>query len=459
MTDSFSSTVIKMCSKSGFGQVIHRNKSFLVKGCYPQEEIEYTLSKNKKNLENINITKPISNRIESSCSHYDYCGGCPLLTLDITSQLEFKQSVIQKLFSEDIEKIDPIQINPAPYHYRNKVELTFSQNLEGDKKLGFHRFGSRGFAFDLSECRLIPSWMIEAKKFVFELFVKYNYEAFYLPKLQGNLKNLILRSNKHCDELLIALVVQDKTQLQDDFIAEFSSGLIKIFSDKKKVVCYLVEQQQKKGIPTKLSVTPLTEDKFISEPMIFNIENKTIQLTFQINPLSFFQPNFYTAQIIYQKAVEFLNLTPEDVVIDLYCGSGTFGMLASNFAKKVIGIEVHPLAVEDGRKLLIENKIVNMEFLLGDAKSKIQDVLEEKPNKIILDPPRAGLDPDVILTLKQINPEIIVYISCNPITQKRDVDELKKIGFNVEKILPVDQFTHTPHIENICVLKRPTCFM
>lgn len=454
MLDPQQSIVSKTCSKTGFGKVPFKGKFLLAKGTYEGEEIVFKLAKNKKSIDSVQVLKPHLKRNTTECPHFAECGGCALLGLNIDAQLEWKEKMIQELFLADQEKIQTIISNPAPHYYRNKVEFTFSQNLKMEKKLGFNQFGSRGFAFSTQSCLLIPKWMIQAKLFVEKLFIDHPIDAFYLPKMTGILKNLVLRSNQDLSEGIVALVVQDTKALSDAFLKEFVEGLETLFQGNIQLSYFLIENKVQKGVPTKIDVTHLYGKTKIKEVMEFNIDGLNFNLEFMINSTSFFQPNPSTAKLIYQKSIQLLDICDEDVVLDLYCGSGTFGMVASKFAKKVIGIELNESAIIDAKKLAEINQIKNIEFFAGDAKIQIKNVVDYKINKMIIDPPRAGLDPSVIETILQIDPVKMVYVSCNPMTQKNDVEILKQNGFEVETIVAVDQFTHTPHIENIVVLKN-----
>ena len=454
MKQIFNSTVFKSCSKTGFGRVSHLGKTFDVKGIYPSEEISFSIAKNKKSLEEVQVIKPSLNRVDVQCKHFHECGGCALMAQKIEAQEEWKADLIEQLFIEDKDCIRPIIPNPNPYHYRNKVEFTFSQNLKNEKKLGFIQFKARGFAFDIQECQLIPHWMIEAKNISQELFIKHPVDAFYLPKLNGDLKNLILRSNDLQTEVLIALVVQDYAALNQEFLSEWVERLSKAFSEKEALSIFVIEQKVQKGTPTTLKLHHLKGALSLKQMMQFELLNQQFELVFKISPLSFFQPNPHTAKILYTEAIKKLDPNPTDVVLDLYCGSGTFGMIASKFVQKVVGIEINENAILDGKELLQMNQISNVELFVGDVKNEINAFLEMGVNKMIVDPPRAGLELQVIAAINKISPETIVYVSCNPKTQIEDVKQFKNLGYAVKEITPVDQFTHTPHIENIVVLKK-----
>lgn len=454
MSNLHETIITKTCKKTGFGKITHGSKSLLAKNAYLDEKISYTLTKNKKGIENINIIEPNIHRVQTTCQHFHECGGCALLGQSIDAQKRWKEDIVQELFSSDQSVIKPLLSNPKPNHYRNKVELTFSQNLAGDKKLGFIQFGSKGFAFSMNECKLIPHWMLTIKNITEDLFKNSAVEAFYLPKMKGVLKNLLLRSNADQSEILVALVIQDFEMIPQDFLVLWQEKIIESLNEQQALSLYLIEQKVQKGSPTTLKEKHLYGNPVLNQMMSFDLLGEIFDLHFQIRPLSFFQPNPFAAKIIYETAIEKLHLTQSDVVLDLYCGTGTFGMIASKFSKEVIGIEINESAIKDGNELLIKNSIGNMHLFLGDAKEEIGKFLSLGVNKIIVDPPRAGLDKSVIEAIYKIAPEKVVYISCNPLTQKTDIEYFKELGFAVVEIIPIDQFTHTPHLENIVVLKN-----
>lgn len=442
-----------LCHKTGFGKIRHQQKVLLAKGAYLNEKIAYELKRNKKEIFALKVIEPHENRVNSFCSHFDHCNGCSLSGMPVSAQEAFKQEIVQNLFSEHANKVESIVSNPKPYHYRNKVELTFSQNLKGEKHLGFMRFDAKGAAFSLKECKLIPEWMVQAAIVTEKLFIEHPIEAFYLPKMRGDLKTLVLRSDDQSSHLLLALTVQDIEAIPKDFINGWQKAISLAFANKR-LSFYLIEQKVEKGKPTTIKEVHLSQELSFTQSFDVVIHQKSYKMHFDVTPLSFFQPNPIAAKQIYSLAIENLELSYQEVVLDLYCGVGTFGMIAANLAKKVIGIEIIPQAIEIGKKTAIKNKINNIELIAGDVKDKISQFIHEGVSKIIVDPPRAGLDSSVIQAILQISPQKIVYISCNPHTQINDCKSLIAAGYLIEKIIPVDQFTHTPHLENIVVLKK-----
>ncbi len=213
-------------------------------------------------------------------------------------------------------------------------------------------------------------------------------------------------------------------------------------------------QKTQKGTPTTFEQEKIYGKDFILEKL--SIQQK--DLYFQISPTSFFQPNTSMAQILYQKAFECLNLDSCDLIYDLYSGTGTLGMVASQFVNHVIGIELNCDAVSDAQKNIELNGIKNFTMLQGDVGQVITSLMAKKdfkePDVVIVDPPRAGLDALALHHLKVLKPQVILYISCNPITQAQNIEEITSFGYQLKKIQPIDQFPHTVHVENIALLIR-----
>ena len=446
----FQAAVETICPKTGHGLIMHGKRKLTAKGVFPPQTIHYQLSKNKRAIQAF-ITLPDQELKNSLCPHYFTCNGCALLPLPIDLQLGHKQQLVNQLFQDD--KIKPIISNPTPNHYRNKAEFTFTQNLEGNKRLGFMDTQRRGHSFTISQCSIIPPWMVEAGQITEKLFQKHSIEAFFLPKMKGDLKNLMLRSNSDQTQFMFACVVQDRTITCHPFFSDWIHTLANHFSDRK-LSFYAIEQQVRKGTPTTVEAIHLCHEKQIDETITVTINHHTKSYVFPIEPLTFFQPNPVAAKGLYQKAIEALHLSSDDVLGDLYCGIGTFGMIASPHVKKVVGIEIVQPSVTLGLKALERNHISNMEILHGDVSDLISQQMEFGITKVIIDPPRAGLDQRVIQALSKMQPLKIAYISCNPHTQARDATLIQRAGYTIEAIMPVDQFTHTPHLENIVVFKK-----
>ncbi len=445
-------TIHRTCSKTGLGKIIRNKKSYGIKGFYEGEKIAFTFCKKRKDFQNISLLEPALERVPVVCPHFNECGGCPLLGLSIKQQQSEKQKLIGSLYPG--ETLLPLIENPKSYNYRNKVEFTFSDNLKGEKKLGFITYGSRGFSFNITTCSLIPAWMITARDVTYSVWEKSDLKAFYLPKNEGTLRSLLLRSNQEETAFLIGLVVQDSQEVSKEFLDEWISNLKIAFEKKGELSFYLIEQKALKGQPTTVIQKHLQGPQALAEELVLHLYDQTVKLNLNIRPLSFFQPNTSAAVKLYEKAIEALQLKGHETVLDLYCGTGTLGMIASYFAKEVIGIELSLSSVFDAKEHLTQHQIHNMSVHQGDVKELLPLLQLKKVDCVIVDPPRAGLDMKVIDTLIELSPSKIVYIACNPLTQKDNIQFFKKAGYGIKSVIPVDQFTHTPHLENIVMLEK-----
>ncbi len=395
-------------------------------------------------------------RTEPKCKHFGICGGCKWQNVSYQEQLKFKhKQVVEQI--KRIGKIEPREVLPIIasdhiFYYRNKLEFTFSsrrwfveqyefEKIKTSKALGYHVPGMYDRVLDIEECLLQqePSNKIrnELKKFAID-----NKISFYDSRThKGFLRNLIIRNNTQGEFMVIVIFAREEPELQEtilDFIKQTFSQVVSIY--------YIINPKLNDSYAD-LEAHHYYGKKFLIE----NIDD----LQFRIGAKSFFQTNTYQARKLYAKAKEFASISQTDVVYDLYTGTGTIALYLAKSAAKVIGIEIIPDAVSDAIENAKLNNIENVEFIVGDVK----DILSEEwlkayplPDVIMLDPPRAGVHKDVLRVIKEIKPSRIVYISCNPATQARDINILSD-EYVLEKIQPVDMFPHTHHIENIALLK------
>ena len=445
-------TIYRTCLKTGLGKIFRNKKSLEIKGYYEGEKISFNYCKKRKAFQNVSLLEQSAERVPISCPHFHECGGCALLGLSIKAQEREKERLIDTLYPG--ENILPLIENPKSFHYRNKVEFTFSDNLKGEKKLGFITYGSRGFSFNITTCALIPEWMIKARDVTYQIWEKYPIKAYYLPKNEGILRSLLLRSNQEETAFLIGLVVQDKNAIPKEFLEEWVIQVLLAFEEKVSLSFYLIEQKAVKGLPTTFSETHLQGPLTLQEELVLQLYDKKVKLTLNIRPLSFFQPNTSSAIKLYEKAIEGLELKGHEMVLDLYCGTGTLGMIASYFSREVIGIELSTSSVLDAQEHLMQHQITNMTVHQGDVKELLPFLQLKNVDCVIVDPPRAGLDLKVIETLILLSPSKLVYVACNAVTQKDNIQYFKKAGYQIKSVIPVDQFTHTPHLENIVMLEK-----
>ncbi|MES2426887.1 MAG: 23S rRNA (uracil(1939)-C(5))-methyltransferase RlmD [Bacteroidota bacterium] len=417
----------------------------------------YRSKKNFGEAKIINIKKPSEHRVTPFCEHFGTCGGCKWQHMTYDAQLQFKQKSVADALSRlgkiDISDIMPIVPSPEDKYYRNKLEFTFSNKrwlYDGESRddeslnmnaLGFHIPGRFDKILDVNHCYLQadPSNDIRNK---IDDFAKANGYTYYdLRNHTGNLRNLIIRTSS-TGELMVIVVFayadQDEVGKLMRFVeAEFPqiTSLLYVLNEKKNDTIFDQE------------VFGWNGPEYIHEEML--------GIKFRIGPKSFYQTNSIQALRLYEITRDFAGFKGDELVYDLYTGAGTIANFVAGKVKEVVGVEYVPSAIEDAKINSAINNITNTKFYAGDMKDVLSGefVAEHgKPDVIITDPPRAGMHPDVVARLMEIEAEKIVYVSCNAATQARDLLVLKE-KYDTAKIQPVDMFPHTQHVENVVLLK------
>lgn len=397
-------------------------------------------------------------RVNPFCEHFGICGGCSWQHVNYQYQLEFKKQNIADNFQR-IGKFEfPVLSEPVSSanitHYRNKLEYTFSNRRwltdndmsDLDQKdlngLGFHIPRLFDKVLDIKTCHLQPEPSNSIRLAVKEYAQQHNYSFYDHRKHIGFLRNLVIRNSSN-GEVMVILVVSQNDQ---EKIHALLNYLTESFSQITSLM-YIVN--------TKLNDS-LDDQKVIlysGNPYITEIMD---DLKFRIRPLSFFQTNSTQALQLYRITSEMAALTGNELVYDLYSGTGTIAAFIARHAKEVIGIEYSESAVADARENAILNNLKNVKFISGDIAKVLNSdfvALHGSPEVVITDPPRAGMHENVVKALLEINPDRIVYVSCNPATQARDI-ALMDNGYKVLRVQPVDMFPHTYHIENIALLEK-----
>lgn len=379
------------------------------------------------------------NAIEPQCPHFGQCGGCKYQHISYDEQLVQKEAFVRTLFEQET---DPILACDPPWQYRNKMEYSFSQARSGEKFLGLMR--KRGRVENLEACHLASPWFIDVLERVRAWFVESGLDAYYPPADLGSLRTLTVREGVRTSEKMVFLTVSGNP----DF--SLSERHIQDFIDAVGEVDSLLLRTQfiAKKTPTRFEERLLFGKEAIHEKMF---DPKGNAYTFRIRAASFFQPNTLQAEALYGLALECADLREDEIVFDLYCGTGTLGIFSSKYVRKVWGVEIVPEAVEDAQENLMLNSVPNMEISVGDVGKSVP---QERPSTVIVDPPRAGLSSEAIKYLISLQPEKILYISCNPATQAENCKRLEAAGYRIKRLIPVDQFPHTPHVENIAFLQK-----
>lgn len=378
------------------------------------EKIRFRITEKKKNFARgklIEILKPSNDREESLCPYYEECGGCDLRHQSDKKNLEFKCLKVQNALNK-IGKIDYKIKNIIPSfkneNYRNKASFKVE-----DRRIGFYGNGTYQLV-DISYCRLLDDKINKALEVI----------RSYIVNNENDIKTVVIKYGNAMDDLLIDIYLAD---------------------DKKnlKIVDFL-----KKNIPN-LKTVVLNGKPVYGNGYIAQISNG---LMFNCSFDSFFQVNSVTAEKLYDTAIKNAKLSKNDIVLDLYCGTGTISLIASKYVKKVIGVEIVANAVLDAKENAKINGISNIEFICGDATFEINKI-KEKIDVIFVDPPRKGVDRKAIAIIKKINPKKIIYVSCNPVTMSRDLSYLNDL-YTVKSITPIDMFPKTNHVESVSVLYR-----
>ena len=427
----------------------------------PGDIVDVRITKKKKNYMEgciLRIVKPSEKRLEPFCSHFGVCGGCKWQPLPYEMQLQAKQQQVYdqlvRIGHLDIPEIQPIIPSEKTVFYRNKLEFTFSSRrwIEAGEDpesltpaerqgLGFHvgRFFDK--VLDIKHC-----WLQEEPSDSIRLFIKryaleHNLEFFDIREHRGFLRNMIVRNNLKGDVMLILCFYHEDAAARTALLDAVSHACPRITS-----LWYVINGKANDSISDLDCILYKGEDAIYEE-----MEG----LRFKIGPKSFYQTNSLQAYRLYSTARDFADLKGNETVYDLYTGTGTIAQFISKHAAKVIGIEYVPEAIADARTNAENNGITNCEFFAGDMKDVLTPgFIEEhgKPDVIILDPPRAGIHPDVAGVILDASPERIVYVSCNPASQARDLAILAG-KYEITAVRPVDMFPHTHHVENVCALR------
>jgi 23S rRNA (uracil1939-C5)-methyltransferase len=405
----------------------------------------------------IKIHEYSSDRIKPACVHFGVCGGCKWQHLPYDKQLYYKQKQVkdnlERIGKIDIRELKPIKGSEDAFFYRNKLEFTFSDkrwltkeeiasDLNFDKMngVGFHIPGQFDKVLDITECLLQPEPSNQIRNAVREYSLQNKLVFFDLREQTGLLRNLIVRNSTSGGLMVIVIFFHNDTEKRVallDFIKERFPQVTSLM--------YSINTKRNDSLGDQEVISYSGEDHIIE-----NIDD----LVFRVGPKSFYQTNTKQAVELYRIAKEFAGLTGKEIVYDLYTGTGTIANYVARDSQKVIGVEFVEEAIKDAEINSKLNNIKNTRFFSGDMKSILTDEfisINGSPDVIITDPPRAGMHEDVIKTILKASPERIVYVSCNPATQARDILLLSK-NYKTEFIQPVDMFPHTHHVENVVLL-------
>lgn len=428
----------------------------------PGDVVNVRVTKKKKNyMEGFitEIVKPSENRLEPFCEHFGICGGCKWQPLPYEMQLQAKQKQVADQLSRighiDIPQLSPIIGSDNTVFYRNKLEYSFSSKRwvlkdedpdtipPSDRMgLGFHVGKFFDKVLDIRKCWLQKEPSNSIRLFVKDFAVKNAMEFYDIRENKGFLRNMFIRSNEAGEVMLIICFAYDNERKRKLLLDAVSDAFPEIIS-----LYYVINTKLNDSISDQECLLYKGEEA---------IYEKMEGLSFRIGPKSFYQTNTLQAYNLYKVVRDFAELSGKEVVYDLYTGTGTIAQFVSSKAAKVVGIEYVPEAIEDAKANAAKNGISNCVFYSGDMKDVLNyDFIRAngRPDVIILDPPRAGIHPDVAKVILEAAPDKIVYVSCNPASQARDLAILTA-GYDIKAIQPVDMFPHTMHVETVALLSK-----
>ena len=449
-----------------------KNYVVFVVGSYPGDTVTARLLKIKNSYAEalvMDILTPSSVRVKAKCKFFGTCGGCKQQDLDYDTQVKYKQQQVEEIFNKlggfsDLPadkggfEIEPIIPSQNVFHYRNKMEFSFSEKrwltkdeiskeriLDKDFSIGLHIPKIYDKVLDVDECFLQSEVSNKILNFTRDFFKQRNTSIYSTKTHTGFLRNLVIKQSFHTDDLMVNLVTSEGN---DELVNEYCDDLRKEIPQVTTVI---------NNINKKFAAVAVGDyEKVIYGPGF--IYDEIGKHKFRISANSFFQTNTLQAEKLYQTALDFAELKGNEIVYDLYSGAGTITIFISDKAKKVYAFEAVESAISDAKVNADLNNILNVKFFAADLYKTFLPIVEKynipKPDVMIIDPPRSGMHPTTVDDVIKLSADKIVYVSCNPTTQVRDIRLMVEAGYKLVKIRPVDMFPHTFHIENVALLIR-----
>lgn len=422
----------------GLGVVKHENMPVFVKNMIQDETGEIVITKVLKNYafgRCLRLIETSSARVEPKCSLYKQCGGCQLQHMSSDAQKVFKRQRVQDCMTRiaklDIEVKDVLTMDD-PYYYRNKGQVPVGVK-DGQVLTGFYRIHSNDI-IDMNECYIQHESINRTVQKIKMLIQNYQNGEYF--------RHLLIKVGFITQQIMVVFIARDEN------IPHFN-----------EMIQTLAEDEHIKSII--LNINKRNDNVILGEKEVLMYGNKTIQdklhdLTFNISSKSFYQVNPIQTLVLYDTAVDYAQLTGNELVLDLYCGIGTISQFMAQKAKKVIGIEIVEDAIKDAKINAQMNDIQNIEFVCSDAGEFAQKLAKEnlKPDVVCVDPPRKGCDQKTLDSILVMDPKRIVYVSCDPSTLARDLNYLSQNNYTVKKVQPVDMFPHSFHVETVCLMSK-----
>lgn len=420
----------------------------VVKNTIPGQVIEAVVTKNGSNrmegrLQRVVTPSPLET--ERPCPHYGVCGGCAYQTIPYEEQLKIKSEQVRQLLTPVLGEDFPfegIEGSPRQSEYRNKMEFSFGDFVkDGPMTLGMHKRGSFYDIVTVDGCRIVDEDYRQILRATLDYFTEKGIPFYRKMQRTGALRHLVVRKAVKTGEILVMLVTTSAYRADEEFVSMLQklplngtyAGILQAIND---LPADTVQSQE--------TIVLYGRDHFYEE---------LLGMRFKITPFSFFQTNSLGAEVLYSLAREYVGSVDGQLVYDLYSGTGTIAQILAPVAKKVIGVEIVEEAVEAAKINAAENGLTNCEFIAGDV-LKVLDTITERPDTIILDPPRDGIHPKAIRQIVGYGVERMVYISCKPTSLARDLPAFLMAGYCVERVKCVDMFPFTSGVETVCLLRR-----
>ena len=437
----------------GVVTVAEEGKSVIVKNGIPGQKVKFCVNKFKRGIAEGRLLEvleksPLETR-KPVCSIFPVCGGCMYQTMSYEAQMDMKAEQVKNILNEAVNGeylFEGVKASPKEFAYRNKMEFSFGDEYkDGPLTLGLHKKGSTYDVLTASDCKLVHDDMTKILNCVLEYFKERNVSYYKKMQHTGYLRHLLLRRGDRTGEILVNLVTT--TQEEHD-MSPLKEALLNLELEGKIVgFLHILNDSLSDVVQSDETRIIYGQDYFYE---------KLLNLEFKITPFSFFQPNSRGAEVLYSTVRDYIGDINDMTVFDLFSGTGTIAQVLAPVAKQVIGVEIIEEAVEAAKENAAHNGLSNCKFIAGDV-FKVLDEIEEKPDVIVLDPPRDGIHPKALPKILDYGVDKIVYISCKVTSLARDLEMIQARGYEVVKSVAVDQFCQTVHVETVVLLshKKP----
>ena len=384
--------------------------------------------------------------MQDVCKHANECGGCSYPTVSYQHQLEIKKDQVLRIFHRDLPEFtfDGLKGSPLSSAYRNRMDYTFGDSYkDGPLSLGLHKQEHFNDVISIPDCRIADKDFSILSTFTLQYFTEKKIPYYHKIKKEGYLRNLVVRKSKKANEILYILITTSKLTLD---LTELKDKLLQLqLSGKIVGIIHTIFDN-----PTDMCGS----DKNIILYGQDYLDEDLLGLHFKVMPLSFFQTNSYGAEVLYSTVRDYVFSTKAETVFDLYCGTGTITQILSPVCKKIIGVEIDAEGINSAKKSVEVNGLKNCEFIAGDVLNVLDNLTTNKPDLIVLDPPRSGCHPKALEKIIEFGAKRVVYVSCMPLTLVRDLHQMILKGYKLERITCVDMFPNTFHVETVALLTK-----